>query len=85
MESRTSKDCAELIELINRATRDSLNIAQIILKNNQEIDIPNLSILQQCVEQSLRHKSNRELSGQVRKIKKEIIQRLVSIYTAIKV
>jgi hypothetical protein len=69
-----------LIELINRATPDSLNIAQAILNKNEEIYLPNLPLLQNYVEQSLKDKANRQLSQKVRTLKKEILETLEKNY-----
>ncbi len=78
MNNETRERVAELIELINRATPDSLLIAQAILKKNPLIQIPQLPLLKKYVENSLTDKTNRQLSEQVRILKTEILVSLTA-------
>ncbi|WP_013335030.1 hypothetical protein [Gloeothece verrucosa] len=57
MKEEARKKVAELIELINRATPDSLKIAQAILKKNPLIQIPQLPLLKNYVKSRLRDKT----------------------------
>jgi hypothetical protein len=75
---KSSTSIDYLIELINRATPDSLNIAQSILKNYEEIKINQLAMLQELVKLSLADRSNLTQSTQVRVLKQEIIDALVA-------
>jgi len=75
---KSSTSIDHLIELINRATPDSLNIAQSILKNNEQIKIAKLAMLQELVKLSLADRSNLTLSTQVRVVKQEILDALVA-------
>lgn len=77
MESQTKYDINDLIELVELATPDSLNIASAILTNNHEIDIPELQSLREAVYLSLDNKKNALLSDNVEKIKTRIIAFLV--------
>ncbi len=65
-------DIKYLITLLERATPDSINIAEAIL-NNHEINIPELPALRQAVHRSLSEKKNLQLSQSVREIKLKII------------
>ncbi len=79
MESQTKYDINELIELVELAIPDSLNIAEAILKNNHEIEIPELQTLREAVYLSLDNKKSAWLSDNVEKIKTIIIASLVQI------
>lgn len=77
MQSQTLYDINHLIKMVQLATPDSLNIAEAIIKNNREIDIPELPRLRQAIYRSLSEKKNRQLSQEVREIKTKIITSLV--------
>lgn len=83
MESQTKHDINELIELVELATPDSLNIASAILRNNHEINIPELQSLREAVYLSLDDKKSAWLSDNVEKIKTRIIASLVQKIEAI--
>jgi hypothetical protein len=83
MESQTNYDINRLIDLLELATPDSLNIAEAICRENHEIDIPELKALREAVYRSLDEKKNDRLSDNVRKIKTRIIASLVQKIEAI--
>ncbi len=83
MESQTKYDINCLIDLLELATPDSLNIAEAILRENHEIDIPELQALRETVYLSLDDKKNDFLSDNVEKIKIRIMASLVQKIEAI--
>jgi hypothetical protein len=83
MESQTNYDINRLIDLLELATPDSLNIAEAVYRENHEIDIPELKALREAVYRSLDEKKNDRLSDNVRKIKTRIIASLVQKIEAI--
>lgn len=83
MESKTKHDINRLIKFIDLATPDSLNIAEAILRNNHEIEIPELQSLREALDLSLNNKKSAWLSDNVVKIKTEIIASLVQKIEAI--
>ena len=83
MESQRKYYINCLIELLELATPDSLNIAEAILEKNHEIDIPELQTLRSAIYQSLAEKKNDWLSDNVKKIQREIIASLVQKIEAI--
>ena len=78
MKYKSSTSIDYLIELINRATPDSLNIAQSILFQDEQIKIAKLAMLQELVKLSLADRANPTLSTQVRVVKQEILDALVA-------
>jgi len=72
-----------LIDLLELATPDSLNIAEAILRENDEIYIPELQALREAVYKSLNEKKNDQLSDNVGKIKIIIMTSLVQKLEAI--
>ncbi|NJL09358.1 MAG: hypothetical protein HC908_01505 [Calothrix sp. SM1_7_51] len=83
MESQIKCDINDLIELVELATPDSLNIAEAILRNNNEIHIPELQSLREAVKRSLAEKKNAWLSDNVEEIKATIIASLIQKIEAI--
>lgn len=83
MESKIKHDINRLIKFVELATPDSLNIAEAILRNNHEIDIPELQSLREALYLSLNDKKNDWLSDNVVKIKTRIIASLVQKIEAI--
>jgi hypothetical protein len=83
MESKIKYDINRLIKFIGLATPDSLNIASAILRNNHEIDIPELQSLREALYLSLENKKSAWLSDNVQQIKTRIIASLVQKIEAI--
>jgi hypothetical protein len=71
------RDIEQLVELIERATPDSLNAVEAILKYNSEINIIELESLRNAVNLSLSNKTSRELSISVKNIKARLIESLL--------
>ncbi|GAA6619865.1 hypothetical protein [Scytonema sp. NUACC26] len=72
-----------LIDLLELVTPDSLNIAESILRENHDIDIPELQALREAVYRSLDEKKNDRLSDNVEKIKTTIVASLVQKIEAV--
>ncbi|MBW4504929.1 MAG: hypothetical protein KME64_00185 [Scytonematopsis contorta HA4267-MV1] len=83
MESKIKSDINRLIKFIGLATPDSLNIAEAILRNNNEIYIPELQSLREALYLSLDNKKSALLSDNVQQIKTRIIASLVQKIEAI--
>ncbi len=83
MGSKTKYDINRLIKLVELATLDSINIAEAILRNNHEIDIPELQSLRSAIYLSLDNKRSAWLSDNVEKIKIKIVTSLVQKIEAI--
>ncbi len=77
MESQTKYDISCLIDLLELATPDSMNIAEAVLRENHEINIPELQALREAIYRSLDEKKNDQLSDNVEKIKTRIMASLV--------
>jgi hypothetical protein len=76
MQTKTLRDLKRLIELLEVTSSDTLNIATAILRNNSEINLPELSELRQAFTLSLSAKTNRELSLSVKNIRVKLIESL---------
>jgi hypothetical protein len=76
MQTKTLRDLKRLIELLEVTSSDTLNIADAILRNNSEINLPELSELRQAFKLSLSAKTNRELSLSVKKNRVKLIESL---------
>jgi hypothetical protein len=76
MKNKTLRDLKRLIELLEVTSSDTLNIAEAILRNNSEINLPELSELRQFFTISLSAKANRELSLAVEKNRVKLIESL---------
>jgi hypothetical protein len=77
MQTKTLRDLKRLIELLEVTSSDTLNIATAILRNNSEINLPELSELRQAFTLSLSAKTNRELSLSVKNIRVKLIESLL--------
>ncbi len=76
MQTKTLRDLKRLIELLEVTSSDTLNIADAILRNNSEINLPELSELRQAFKLSLSAKTNKELSLSVKKNRVKLIESL---------
>jgi hypothetical protein len=77
MQTKTLRDLKRLIELLEVTSSDTLNIATAIIRNNSEINLPELSELRQAFTLSLSAKTNRELSLSVKNIRVKLIESLL--------
>ena len=89
MSSKTIQDINRLIKLIKIASPDCLNIAEAVLKNNREIDIPQLGQLRDAIFRSLSDKKNSQLYDKAEEIQSEIVknlaQKLILSTTAVRI
>jgi hypothetical protein len=76
MPTKTLRDLKRLTLILEVTSSDTLNIAAAILRNNSEINIPELMELRQAFQLSLSDKTNRELSLDVKKNRAKLIERL---------
>lgn len=76
MQTKTLRDLKRLTLILEVTSSDTLNIAAAILRNNSEINIPELMELRQAFQLSLSDKTNRELSLDVKKNRVKLIDSL---------
>jgi hypothetical protein len=69
MQTKTLRDLKRLTLILEVTSSDTLNIAAAILRNNSEINLPELMELRQAFTLSLSAKTNRELALSVKNIR----------------
>ncbi len=76
MEPKTLRDLERIIELMEITSSDTLNIVDAIIRNNSEINLPELMELRQAFNLSLSDKTNRDLSRSVKNIRVKLLDSL---------
>jgi hypothetical protein len=76
MEPKTLRDLERIIELMEITSSDTLNITDAIIRNNSEINLPELMELHQAFNLSLSDKTNRDLSRSVKNIRVKLLDNL---------
>jgi hypothetical protein len=76
MEPKTLRDLERIIELMEITSSDTLNIVDAIIRNNSEINLPELMELRQAFNLSLSDKTNRDLSHSVKNIRVKLLDNL---------
>jgi hypothetical protein len=76
MEPKTLRDLERIIELMEITSSDTLNIVDAIIRNNSEINLPELMELRQAFNLSLSEKTNRDLSHSVKNIRVKLLDSL---------
>jgi hypothetical protein len=76
VEPKTLRDLERIIELMEITSSDTLNIVDAIIRNNSEINLPELMELHQAFNLSLSDKTNRDLSRSVKNIRVKLLDNL---------
>jgi hypothetical protein len=76
VEPKTLRDLERIIELMEITSSDTLNIVDAIIRNNSEINLPELMELHQAFNLSLSDKTNRDLSRSVKNIRVKMLDNL---------